>query len=134
MYQRESVISSLVKYFAILALFIASIGLLGLASFMALQRTREFAVRKVLGAKPWSIMYTFFREFMILIIVSNIIAWPVSYLIMDTWLSSYSYRVRMGFLVFIISGLLVMAIAMLVTACHAYKTSRCNMVKSLQYE
>jgi len=134
MYQRESMIRSLVKYFAILALFIASMGLLGLASFMAIQRTREFAVRKVLGAKPWQIMYSFLREFLILIGISNIIAWPVSYLTMNNWLASYSFRVKIGLPVFIISGLSVLVIAFLVTSFHAYKTSRCNLAESLKYE
>lgn len=134
MYQRESMIRSLVKYFAILALFIASMGLLGLASFMAVQRTREFAVRKVVGAKPWQIMSAFFREFMILIGISNIIAWPVSYYIMNNWLASYSFRVNIGLPVFIFSGLSVLLIAFLVTSFHAYKTSRCNLAESLKYE
>jgi ABC-type antimicrobial peptide transport system permease subunit len=134
MYQKETVIRSLVKYFAILALFIASMGLLGLASFLALQKTKEFAIRRVFGAKPFCILISFFKEFALLIIVSCIIAWPISFIVIKNWLATYSYKVKIDFFAFLITGFIVLLIAFLVTAYHSYKTSRCNLVYSLKYE
>ncbi len=133
-YQKESLIHSLVKYFTILALFIAAMGLLGLSSFMAIQRTLEFAVRKVMGAQPRELILVFFREFTWLLIISNLIAWPIAFLMMKSWLANYSYRVSIGLTPFLIAGLLILLVACIVTIWHANKVSRCNLVESLKYE
>ncbi len=134
MYQQEAIIQQLIKYFAILAIFIACMGLLGLASFVASQRTKEFAVRKVMGANSMRIMVKFSKEFIILVIISNIIAWPIAFFQMKGWLESFAYRTNIGIFAFIFSGTVTLMITLVTIIYHAYKVSRCNLAESLKYD
>lgn len=97
MYSNWDRLSTLLEYFAFLAIFIACLGLFGLASFTAEQRTKEIGVRKVLGASVMNIMLLMSREFIKLVLLANLIAWPISYLVMNNWLQIFAYRIDIGF-------------------------------------
>src|SRR5262249_20820470 len=92
-YKQEAEISRLYKIFAGIAIFISCLGLYGLVAFMALQRTREVGIRKVLGASTGNIIYLFSREFTVLIGIAFLIAGPVAYYLMRGWLNNYVYRI-----------------------------------------
>ncbi len=120
--------------FSSLAIFIACLGLFGLASFTITQRMKEIGIRKTLGASSGSIAILFSRNFMILVLISNIIAWPMAYWIMNGWLERFPYRISIGFGVFLITGILSIVIALLSVSSNSIKASLVNPVKSLRYE
>jgi ABC-type antimicrobial peptide transport system permease subunit len=122
------------KYFAALAVFVACLGLFGLASFMAEKRTKEIGIRKVLGASVTQIARLLCKEFFILVIVANVIAWPAAYFIMRKWLQSYAYRTDMGFFVFLGAMLLALFVAILSVSYQAIRAARANPADSLRYE
>ena len=134
MYKRESRMLVLLRYFTILAIIIAGLGLIGLASFTAEQRTKEFGVRKVLGASGINLVRLISEEFVKLVIISNIIAWPITYYIGIKWLDKFAYRIDLGITVFLISGILSLLIAILSVIYHAIKAANTNPVNSLKYE
>lgn len=127
-------ISGLIKYFAMLAIFIACLGLFGLASFTAEQRTKEIGVRKVLGASVGSIILLMSREFTKWIVVANIIAWPISYFVMTNWLQNFDYRISISIWIFIISAMLTLVIALITIISQAFKSALANPVDALMYE
>ena len=131
-YQQEAIIQQLIKYFTILAIFISCIGLLGLASFVASQRTKEFAVRKVMGANSIRIMVKFSKEFIILVFISNMIAWPIAFFLMKEWLETFVYRTNIGIFAFIFSGTVAFLITLVTIISNAYKVSRCNLAENLK--
>ena len=134
MYKSDSRMLALLEYFAILAIVIACLGLFGLASFMAEQRTKEFGVRKVLGASNYSLVALICMEFFKLVIISNIIAWPVTYYFTQQWLDDFAYKVNIGFTIFLITGFLSLIIALITVGYQALKAANTNPVKSLKYE
>lgn len=134
LYRTEERMFGLLKYFAILAIIIACLGLFGLASFTAQQRTKEIGIRKVLGASEISLTTMLCKEFFILVIVSNIIALPTAYFAMNKWLESFAYRITLSEWVFIISGFSALLIALLTVGYQALKASFANPIKSLKYE
>jgi ABC-type antimicrobial peptide transport system permease subunit len=134
MYRTEQRIGTLLKYFAVLAVFVACLGLFGLASFMAEKRTKEIGIRKVLGASVTQIARLLCKEFFILVIVANVIAWPAAYFIMKKWLQSYAYRTDMGFFVFIGAMLLALLVAILSVSYQAIRAAMANPADSLRYE
>jgi putative ABC transport system permease protein len=134
MYRTEQRIGTLLKYFAALAVFVACLGLFGLASFMAEKRTKEIGIRKVLGASVTQIAQLLCKEFFFLVIVANVIAWPAAYLIMKKWLQSYAYRADLGFFVFIGAMLLAIFVAVLSVSYQAIRAARANPADSLRYE
>ncbi len=134
MYTDWEELSSLLKWFAFLAILIACLGLFGLASFTAEQRTKEIGVRKVLGASVHSIVMLLSKEFTKWVLVANIIAWPISYLVMNNWLQSFAYRTNMGIWIFVYSGVLALIIALVTVSYQAFKAAWTNPVKALKYE
>lgn len=134
LYKTESSFSSLITGFTFLAIFIACLGLFGLASFMAEQRTKEIGIRKVLGASVPGILYIISKQFIILIALANLIAWPLAYYFMNDWLKDFAYRINIGILTFIIAGTLTLMIALLTISYQAIKAASANPVKSLRYE
>jgi putative ABC transport system permease protein len=134
MYKTESSFSSLITGFTFLAIFVACLGLFGLASFMAEQRTKEIGIRKVLGASVPGILYIISRQFIILIALANLIAWPLAYYFMNGWLKDFAYRINIGIMTFIIAGILTLLIALLTISYQAIKAASANPVKSLRYE
>ena len=134
LYQKEKRFGKLFSVFAMLAIIVGCLGLFGLSSFTAKQRTKEIGVRKVLGSKVSQIVTLLAKDFVILLTISNVIAWPIIYFSMDLWLSNFAYRTSLDPLVFIIAGFTVMSIALLSVAYQTYKAASIAPVKSLKYE
>jgi ABC-type antimicrobial peptide transport system permease subunit len=133
-YAQESKLSDLYKIFAILAIFLSCLGLYGLASFMAVQKTREVGIRKVLGASVNNIVFLFSKEFLLLIGIAFGIAAPLAYYFMHGWLQDFVYRVGISWWILALSGLIAVAVAMLTISFKAVKAALANPVKSLRTE
>jgi len=120
--------------FSVMAIFISLLGLIGLASYTAEQRTKEIGVRKVMGASVPLIIKMLSREVFILIGISTLIAWPVSYFFMKNWLQNFAFRVDLGVLSFIIASLMALVIAIVTVGFRAYRAATANPSESLRYE
>jgi putative ABC transport system permease protein len=120
--------------FAVLAIFIACLGLFGLSAFAAEQRTKEIGIRKVLGASDSKIFLLLSREFMRWVLLANIIAWPVACVVMNKWLQNFAYRIHIGIVMFLISGGTALLIAFLTVSYQSIKSAQANPVESLRYE
>jgi len=118
----------------VLAVFIACLGLFGLAAFTAQQRVKEIGVRKVLGATVASITLMLGKDFVKLVAISILIAAPIAWYAMSNWLEDFAYRVNIGWAVFIIAGLIALFIALVTVSFHAIKAAIANPVKSLRNE
>jgi ABC-type antimicrobial peptide transport system permease subunit len=134
MYRAEERIGTILKYFAILAVFIACLGLFGLASFTAERRTKEIGIRKVLGASVSQVTALLCREFLILVALANIIAWPAAYFVMDKWLQSYAYRTSLGWLIFVAALAAALVVAVISVSFQAIRAAVANPADSLRYE
>jgi ABC-type antimicrobial peptide transport system permease subunit len=130
----EERIGNLALFFAVLAIFISCLGLFGLASFVAEQRTKEIGVRKVLGASIPRIWKMLSKDFVLLVIISFLIAVPVAWFNLHKWLQRYEYRTEISLWVFAISGLGAMLITLLTVSFQAIKAAVANPVKSLRTE
>ncbi|MCD6065742.1 MAG: FtsX-like permease family protein [Bacteroidetes bacterium] len=133
-YQQESQMALLYKIFAGLAIFISCLGLYGLISFMAVQKTKEVGIRKVLGAKVSSIVFLFSKEFTLLILIAFVIAAPLAWYFMNSWLENFAFRIHIGFGVFAIAILSSIIIAWLSVGYKAIRAAFANPVKSLRTE
>ncbi|MEA3478456.1 MAG: FtsX-like permease family protein, partial [Bacteroidota bacterium] len=133
-YGEEKVIFALVISFTVLIIFIAALGLLGLSSFMTVKRTRETGVRRVMGASQNQILYLFLMQFSKWVIISNIVAWPLSYFAMLNWLQNFTFRIDFPFWTFIISLLLSLCIAVITVSWQSIKASRMNPAASIRVE
>jgi len=133
-YRSEVNLQKIINYLTILAILIACLGLFGLASFTFERRTKEIGIRKVLGASIPNIIFLFSNEFIKLIFISNIIAWPVAYFAMNTWLNDFAYKTEINIWIFVLSGLISVLIALLTVSFQAIKAGFSNPVKSLRYE
>jgi len=129
--QRVSVIS---KYFAAVAIIISCLGLFGLAAFNAAVRTKEIGIRKVLGATVTNVMVMLSKDFVILILLSMLIGFPLCWLAMNAWLDGFAYRVNIGADVFIIAGVTVILLALSIVGYQSLRTAIMNPVKSLRTE
>lgn len=133
-YKQEEQLSQLYKIFAAIAIFISCLGLYGLVSFMANQRTKEMGIRKVLGASVKNIVFMLSKEFTILIFIAFAIAAPVAYFIMSKWLQDYAYKVSLGFSVFLLAISISVIVAWLTVGHRAINAASVNPVKSLRSE
>ncbi|HWB23845.1 MAG TPA: FtsX-like permease family protein [Chitinophagaceae bacterium] len=133
-YKQEDQLSQLYTIFACIAIFISCLGLYGLVSFMAAQRIKEIGIRKVLGASAIHIVYLFSKEFTILITVAFLIASPLAYYFMHSWLQNYSYRVPLGAGIFAATIMASILIAWLTAGYRALRAALANPVKSLRTE
>ena len=129
--QRTAVIASM---FSLLAILIACLGLFGLASLIAENRTKEIGIRKVLGATATDIVSLLTKEFIARVLLALVIAWPIAYVLMDRWLQDYAYRVSIGFRSFVYAGGLALAVACITVCCQAVKAACINPVENLRYE
>ena len=120
--------------FALLAIIIACLGLLALSSFMVSQRTKEIGIRKVMGASILNIIFGLSRNFLALVIIANIIAWPLAYYFMSKWLQDFAYRIALSWSTFIISAGIVLLIALVTVSWQAIRAATANPVDSLRYE
>jgi ABC-type antimicrobial peptide transport system permease subunit len=133
-YKQEVQLSHLYKIFAAIAIFLSCLGLYGLASFMAVQRTKEVGIRKVLGATTGSIVYLFSKEFILLITIAFAIATPLAWYYMQQWLQDYAYRINISWWLFAAGGLASVVIAVLTIGFQAVKSALANPVKNLRTE
>lgn len=133
-YKQESQLSLLYKIFAGLAIFISCLGLYGLVSFMAVQKTKEVGIRKVLGAGIGNIVYIFSKEFTLLIITAFAIAAPLAWYISNSWLDRFAYRIHMQVWTFLLAVVLSIVIAWITVGYKAVRASLANPVKSLRTE
>ncbi|MCP4725685.1 MAG: FtsX-like permease family protein, partial [bacterium] len=133
-YQAEERVRKIYVYFGILAIAIACLGLYGLASFTAEERTKEIGIRKTLGANISTIVKNLTAEFIVIVLASNLLAWPVASFIMNTWLDNFAYSTDMGIYIFLISGLIALIIAVLTVSYQAVKAARSNPVVSLRHD
>jgi putative ABC transport system permease protein len=134
LYLAEDKQARLFYCFALLAIFIACMGLYGLASFNAERRTKEIGVRKVMGGTVWSIVLLLTNDFSKLVLLSNLIAWPVAWFAMERWLSNFAYRIDLGPFVFVGSGLIALSIAWVTVGGTAAKAASAKPVLALRYE
>ena len=130
----EERISGLAGFFAVLAIFISCLGLFGLASFVAEQRTKEIGVRKVLGASLFDLWQLLSKEFAALVMVSLLLAAPLAYYFMHSWLENYQYRTELSWWIFVAAGAGAIVITLLTVSFQAIKTALMNPVKSLRSE
>ncbi|MCK5149113.1 ABC transporter permease [bacterium] len=134
MYRVDQAVGSLLKYFAILAIVIASLGLFGLSAFTAEQRTKEIGVRKVLGASVSGIVLLLGKEFARWVLLANLLACPAAFFIMRNWLSAYAYRTSLSWWVFGLSIVLSMAVALVTVSYQSIRAALINPARSLNYE
>ncbi len=130
----EMLVGKLAGLFACLAIFISCLGLFGLAAYMAEQRTKEVGIRKVLGASVSQVWLLLSKEFILLVIISCVIASPVAYYYLNNWLTQYSYRITIGPFIFIMAGFAAILITIITVSFQAIKAAVANPVKSLRTE
>jgi len=134
LYISEEKIGQLLTLFSGLAIFVACMGLFGLASYMAEQRYKEIGIRKVLGADASRIVFLLSKDFTKSVLIANLVAWPIAYFIVFKWLQNYAYRIDIGFWMFLAAGLVVLSIALFTVSYQAIKAARANPVDTLRYE
>jgi ABC-type antimicrobial peptide transport system permease subunit len=130
----EERIAKLSSYFAVLAIMISCLGLFGLASFVAEQRTKEMGIRKVLGASVANLWRLLSSEFIVLVLVSCFMAAPVAYYYLDGWLANYDYRIGINWSVFVVAAVIALFITLATVSFQAIKAAVSNPVKSLRTE
>ena len=134
LYLTEQTVNTLSGYFAFLAIFISCLGLLGLTIFTAEQRIREMGIRKVLGAGVTTIFTLLSKEFIILVTIAMIIAFPLAWWIMTDWLQDFTYHIKIDAWVFVLAAFISLVIALSTISVHAIKAALANPVKSLRTE
>lgn len=134
LYHNEQQTGKVFTLFSFLAIFIACLGLFGLASYSAEQRRKEIGIRKVLGAAVPGIVVMQSKEFSKWVLLANVIAWPVAYFVMNGWLQNFAYRIHMNWIVFFFAGLLALLITWMTVSYQAVKAAVMNPVNALMYE
>jgi len=133
-YKAEYTVSKLSRYFAFLAIFISCLGLFGLVTFTAEQKTKEIGIRKVLGASVTGIVRMLSKDFLKLVLLAAVIAFPVAWWLMHKWLMDFEYRIDIGWWVFVVAGIVALLIALLTISFQSIKAAIANPVKSLRTE
>ncbi|KPK84342.1 MAG: hypothetical protein AMS27_10160 [Bacteroides sp. SM23_62_1] len=133
-YRIEQTFEKIFKIFTILAIIIAGLGLFGLSTFESAQRINEIGVRKVNGARVYHILMLFSKDFIILNMISIVIASPVIYFLMNRWLRNFAFHIEMDELVFIISAILILAVSLLTVNIQVIKAANINPARTLRYE
>lgn len=133
-FQDEKLLGTLSNWFGGFAIFISCLGLLGLALFMAEQRKKEISIRKVLGASTGNILTLLNKDFIKLVAIANVIAFPLAYIIINKWLSSFEYRVGISFIPFALAIAISIIIAVLTVSIQSIKVAKANPIDALKYE
>jgi len=134
LYEDESSFSKLSIILTILAIVIACLGIIGLTSFMVERKTKEISVRRVHGATVAHVNNMLSREFLWLILIANLISWPLAYMVIRKWLDNFSRHIDMQWYLFVVSALVTILITITITSIHAYRASRMNPADTLKYE
>ncbi|MBS1543715.1 MAG: ABC transporter permease [Bacteroidetes bacterium] len=133
-YESDQRFGQIFAGFTLLTIFVACLGLFGLASFMTVQRTKEIGIRKALGSSSSEVMLLLSKGFIQLVLIANVIAWPIAYFLMDRWLTAYPYRVSINPLLFVGAALGVIAIAFVSVGLQTFKAAQLNPAKTLRTE
>ncbi|MDP9048955.1 MAG: ABC transporter permease, partial [Bacteroidota bacterium] len=133
-YQVDDQVSKIVGILAGLIIIISCLGLFGLASYSAEKRFKEIGIRKVLGASVQNITVLLSRHFLMLVLIANLIAWPIAWLVMNNWLKDFAFRVSIQWWIFVIAGLVSVLIAFATVSFQSIKAAVANPVKSLRSE
>ena len=133
-YQTEKLFGKVFSIFVVISLVVACLGLFGLAAFAAEQRTKEIGIRKVLGASVAHVISLLSKDFVRLVVLANLIAWPVGYFAMSRWLQNFAYRIDIGWWIFALAGGLALFIALLTVSLQAIRAALANPVEALRYE
>lgn len=133
-YHSTEQLNRIISTFAFLAIFISCLGLFGLISFMTEQRTKEIGIRKAMGAHVFSIVSLLSKEFIKWIIIANLVAWPVAWLLMAGWLQNFAYKTSLSLWIFLVAGLAALLVALLTMSFQAIKAAAANPVEALRYE
>jgi putative ABC transport system permease protein len=133
-FQNEKLLGTVANWFGGFAIFISCLGLLGLSLYMAEQRKKEISIRKVLGASNMNILTLLNKDFIKLVIIADLIAFPIAYVIISRWLSAYSFRISISILPFAIAFCLSLIIAILTVSVQSVKVAKANPVDALKYE
>jgi len=133
-YQDEIYLKNTTEVFSLLALLVSLLGILGIASFVIHQRTKEIGVRKVNGAKTWQIINMFNKDLLKWIILSFVIACPIAWYVMNKWLENFAYKTQLNWWIFALAGIITIAIASITISLQSWKAAKRNPVESLRYE
>lgn len=133
-YETEQVMGFLFRVFAGVIIFISFIGLFGLISFVATQRTKEIAIRKVLGASTIELVTMLNGSFMLMVFIANIVAWPLAYLFVSKWLSGFAYRMELSIWPFVLAMFISLLITLITVSVRSYKAAVANVIDALKYE
>ncbi len=134
LYRSEEQMQKISSLFSFLAILISSLGLFGLVSFSVKKRTKEVGIRKALGASEKNILNLISREYLVMVVIANAIAWPTAYYFINKWLQQFAYRVDISIWIFVLSGLGALGIALLTVSYQSIKAATANPVDSLRYE
>ncbi|MBU8892826.1 MAG: ABC transporter permease [Bacteroidales bacterium] len=134
LYQKEIRAKKLLFISTLVAIFIATLGLIGLASFIINKKTKEIGIRKAMGASPLDIAKSLIKQFSVWIIIANLISWPVAYYFVNKWLNNFAYHVEISWVVFALVAIITLLVAVLTISFHTYIASTKNPVDTLRYE
>ncbi len=134
LYNSEQKTRKVFNYFTLVAILISCLGLYGLAAYMAQQKTKEIGIRKVLGASIMNIVTNLSKEFILLVFMANVIAWPLACYFMNLWLKNFAYRIDLSVWTFVLSGLAALAIALITISYQSIKAATADPADSLRYE
>lgn len=134
LYRNEQRLAAMIGYLEGLAILLGCMGLFGLATHAAQRRSKEIGIRKVLGASVFSIMRMMSREFLVLVVISNVFAWPLGYYFLQKWLQGYAYRCAFGIEIFMLAGMATLLIALAAVGLQTVRASLANPVDSIRYE
>jgi len=133
-YDTERIMGVLFRVFSFVIIFISFVGLFGLISFVTTQRTREVAIRKVLGASTYQVVRMLNGSFLLMVFLSNLFAWPLAYILINQWLNQYAYRISLSVWPFIIAMFISMLITLITVSLRSYKVAGTNPIDALKYE
>jgi len=134
LYQADKKQGTVFAVFVAIAIFIACLGLFGLAAFTAGRRTKEIGIRKVFGARDRDVVLLLLWQFSLPILIANLIAWPIAWYYLHDWLNGFAYRINLNPLYFVGVGMVALAIAWLTILGHALRVARANPIYALRYE
>ncbi|MEE4196955.1 MAG: ABC transporter permease [Bacteroidales bacterium] len=133
-YQQEQKMQTIFSYFALVTVFIASLGLFGLSSYMAVQRQKEMSIRKVLGSSATQVVKKFLGQFLIWVALGNMLAWPLAWWGLNTWLQNFAYHIELNVIPFVLAALLSLTVAIITVSFQALKTANSNPAEVLACE
>ncbi len=133
-YRSEQRVGKVLMWFTLLAILISSLGLLGLISLMIEQRIKEIGIRKILGASVFRIVRILLKDFILWILLANVIAWPIAWITMNKWVQNFAYHINISLWIFLFSGTLALVIALLTVSFQTVRAASANPVESIKYE